>query len=240
MDIKTIVSLYKSGLSSTQIGKIYGVSHRTILNWMDAAGVQRRTLPDSHYAYNKKERPEEFSDYDIMYDLYVTQHKTKEQLGEMFECAPHVIDRVLRGLHVDIRGSSEAKIGVQRGAAHHNWKGGVTSLYARCREYFQRNIAPLVKERDGHRCVSCGSTSNLNVHHIISFNDILQRIKSEHPDLKDDDDKEELYQIIINDEQFNDIENLTTYCESCHRMKHKTISSQAAMSGRFNDHPAGE
>ena len=36
-----------------------------------------------------------------------------------------------------------------------------------------KQIAQMVKERDGHRCVICGSTENLNAHHICYEGDCL-------------------------------------------------------------------
>lgn len=91
-------------------------------------GVQTRNLNDSHFAKNGKYLPKEFNDYNKMYDLYVNQHLTKEQLGKIFDCAPHVIDRVLRKLQIQVRNSSQSKIGVQCGSSHHNWKGELALL----------------------------------------------------------------------------------------------------------------
>ena len=92
-------------MSSTQIGKIMGVIHRTILNHLEKMGVSRRSLSESQFAYNNKEIPDEFKNYKTMYNLYITQHKTKEQLGKFFNCAPHVIDRVLKSLDIQVRDS---------------------------------------------------------------------------------------------------------------------------------------
>lgn len=175
-----------------------------------------------------------------MYDLYVSQHKTKEQIGFIFNCAPHVIDRVLRKLDIHIRSASESKIGVQIGSKHHNWKGGVSSLYSLCREYFQTNISPKIRERDNYTCQLCGCHSNLHVHHITYFSDILKQIVSENYKLNPIIDKEKLYKIITNDCRFLDEDNLITYCKQCHLFKihgyNKTIRSEASQRGTFNDH----
>lgn len=203
-------------MSSTELAKRFEVSHRTILNHLDKMGVERRNLEESHFASNKKEYPIEFSDYEYMYNLYVVEHNTKEQIGKMFNCAPHVIDRVLKKLHIHVRDASEAKIGVQKGKSHHNWKGGISSLNSRCREFFQKNISPKVRERDGYRCVLCGCKSNLHVHHIIPFSSIIEEIISEHPELDVENDTELLYEIIVSDERFLNQENLITYCKECH------------------------
>ena len=36
-----------------------------------------------------------------------------------------------------------------------------------------KQVAEMVKERDGHKCVICGSTENLNAHHICYDGDCL-------------------------------------------------------------------
>ena len=166
-----------------------------------------------------------------MYDLYITKHMTKEQLGKMFNCASHVFNTVLNNLGIPIRGVSEAKIGVQRGSQHHNWKGGISSLYALCREYFQTNISPKIRERDNYTCKICGSHSNLHVHHQRHFSDILKEIITEHKEYDVQKDKDKLYEIIINDSRFTDESNLITLCKTCHLFivhgYNKTIRSEA-------------
>lgn len=206
-------------MSSTEIAKYFDVTHRTILNHLQNLGVNRRCLSESQYNYHKKEIPNEFYDYDTMYDLYITKHYTKEKLGKMFNCAPHVIDRVLRENGISVRGVSEAKIGVQSGYEHHNWKGGVSSLNSICREYFQNNISPKIREKDGYECQLCHSKSNLHVHHIYPFSQIIDDIIKENKHLDIEIDKYKLYEIIINDKRFTDEDNLITYCRDCHLFK---------------------
>ena len=80
-------------MSSTEIAKYFNVTHRTILNHLRDSGVKRRNLVESQFNYRKKEIPSEFFDYETMYDLYITQHYTKEQLGMLFNCAPRIKER---------------------------------------------------------------------------------------------------------------------------------------------------
>ena len=234
---KQIAKMYiNDKKSSTELGVMFGVSHRTILNHLESMGIERRELNESHFAHNKKDYPEEFTSYQTMYDLYVIQHMTKEQLGVRFNCAPHVIDRVLKNLNIHVRNASEAKIGIQSGPEHHNWKGGVTPLYNLCREYFSTNLSPKVRERDGYRCQMCGSNSNLHVHHIVPLSQILDEILNEHSDLSLNTDKDELYNIITHDQRFLNLDNLITYCNNCHLYKihnyNKTIRSEASKEER--------
>jgi len=229
-DDKIIRDLYlNKKKSSVEIGKILKTSHKTVLNHLEKLKIPRRSLSEAHFAYNDKEYPPEFEDYEFMYDIYVTQYKTKEQTGEYFDCAPHVIDRVLKNLNIHIRDASESKIGVQRGSEHHNWQGGITPLNLRCREYLKRNIWPKIKERDNYTCQLCGCSSELHVHHIIPLSEIIEDITEQYPDLDIIKDVNQMYEIVIANEKFLNKTNLITYCKNCHLFKihkyKKTTSS---------------
>ena len=223
-DIK-ICDLYtKEKLSTTEIAKLLNTNHRTILNHLHKNNIQIRNLSESQFNFNKKEIPKEFFNYDDMYNLYIVQHKTKEQLGKYFNCAPHVIDRVLKNLNIHVRNASESKIGVQVGEKHHNWKGGITPLYQRCRQYFLENLVPLIRKRDKYTCQYCGSHINLEVHHKKQFNEIIKEILNENKELNPIKNVNELYVIIVNDNRFLDQNNLITLCKECHKKIHKRQS----------------
>lgn len=220
-----ICKLYtEDKLSTTEIAKLFNTNHRTILNHLHKNNIYIRNLPEAQFNFHKKELPKEFSNYEIMYDLYVIQHKTKEQLGEYFNCAPHVIDRVLKKLNIHVRDASESKIGVQVGEEHHNWKGGITPLALRCRQYFNENLTPIIRERDNYCCKMCGTHSNLEVHHKKHFNAILQEVLNENSFLDPIKNVNDLYLIIVNDSRFLDQDNLITLCKKCHKMVHKRQS----------------
>lgn len=215
-----ICQLYLDGFSTTQIGKQFNMTHRTILNHLEHCGLNRRTLSQSQWTYKQKATPIEFESYEAMYDLYIVQKLSKKDLGERFNCDPCVVDRVLQELNIPIRNNSESKVGLKTGEEHPNWQGGITPLHLRLREYFKVNQAPEVLKRDEYKCQICGKTGTLHVHHIKPFAQILKRIVLEHPELDVEKDVNELYDIAIHDVEFCDMNNLISYCKECHYKAH--------------------
>lgn len=222
-----ICSLYLDGFSSTEIGKELGVSHKTILSHLKHCGIQVRTLTESQWNYNNKDFPEDLKSYDIVYNLYINQRLSKKDLSLKYNCSTDVIDRILKQFNIPIRGSSESKIGLVTGEKHWNWKGGITSLARRLREYFGTNQVIKVLERDNYKCQMCGSNKNLQVHHIKHFSHILKRILNENSNLDPINDINELYLIATKDKEFNDLSNLITYCRDCHLGKIHGYNLQA-------------
>lgn len=228
-----IVDMYvNQRLSSVQIADILHCSARSVLNKLEEAGVDRRSLKDAQYNHWGKDRPAEFDSYEKMYDLYVTQRKTKDELGRMFGVSPGCVGRELNRLGIHVRDDSESKIGTRNGSEHHNWRGGISALSLRLREYYQVNLAPSVRRRDGFRCQLCGTSNHLHTHHIRPFSEIVREICDENPDLDPMSDINELYDIITNDDRFTDLDNLITYCKNCHLFKihkyQKSISNEAS------------
>ena len=105
------------------------------------------------------------------------------------------------------------------GEKHPNWKGGITPLGRRLREFFGVNQTLKVLKRDNYTCQCCGSKKDLHVHHKIPFHNILNRILKEHPDLDPIININELYNIAVNDKEFKNLDNLITYCHDCHFYK---------------------
>lgn len=211
-----ISQLYCDGFSSTELAKEFGMSHKTILAHLEHYGTKIRTLSESQWNHNQKFFPEELNNYDVIYDLYVTQKISKKDLAIRFNCDPCVIDKVLKNMNISVRNNSESKIGLVIGEQHWNWKGGVTSLAKRLREFFGIHQVLRVLERDHYSCQKCGCKNNLHVHHIKQFSIILKRILEENPNLDPIKNINELYNIAINDSEFCNLDNLITYCKDCH------------------------
>ena len=214
-----IVSLYNEGKSSTEIAKIFGVGHRTILAHLKRCGVKRRTLSESQFNSKGKVRPKDFDSYEKMYDLYIVNNMSKKEIADIYDTDGGTIDNALKKLGIKVRTPSESMVGRFSGEKHPNWKGGRSGLYMRLREYFRFYQAREVLKRDKRTCQMCGGKKHLQVHHIKPFKEIFDEIMSEHPDLDIQKDQEALFEIMKNDKRINDLDNLITYCKECHLFK---------------------
>lgn len=211
-----ICQLYQDGFSSVEIANQFDISPKTVLDHLRHCGIPIKNASQCQWNYNEKEFPEELKSYDILYDLYINQKLSKKDLGIKFNCDPCVIDRILREFNIPIRNNSESKLGLCIGENHWNWKGGITPLARRLREYFGVNQVPKVLARDYYECKMCGSKKELHVHHKKTFSEILKRILEENSELDPINDINKLYNIAIKDPEFCDLNNLVTYCKECH------------------------
>lgn len=234
--IAEIVRMYcDEKMSANQIAKRYHTTHRTVLSLLRQKGILLRSMSEAQFNYRDKVIPDLFFDKEQLQDLHWNQNISCKELGHAIGVAPSTVRRQMHRLGVDTKDDSEAKVGLMVGPNHPNWQGGKSSLYVLTREYCRVNLVPKVLERDDYTCQYCGKTNvTLNVHHVISFKEIVDSIMEEHPELTTEniEDKQKLYNAIVNDERFLDLGNLITLCKDCHLYKahnyKKTISSQAS------------
>lgn len=75
-----------------------------------------------------------------------------------------------------------------------------------------------VFKRDSYTCQNCGDDTggNLNAHHKIQFNIILQEFLKEYDQFSPIEDKETLVRLAIKYKPFWDIDNGQTLCKKCH------------------------
>ena len=104
-------------------------------------------------------------------------------------------------------------------------KTNMEFLIERLRKYCVYHYSPIVFKRDNYTCQCCHKKSNvLHAHHIKPFSTIINNIFNRFPELNVIKDSETLYNIIINDKEFSNIDNLITYCPECHFTKiHKFV-----------------
>lgn len=214
-----IVKLYKEGKTQEQIADIVGLSRSGVKNHLKHCGVKMRDISEALFRHNGKEFPKELASYETLYDLYIIQRLSKKDISATYDVSSNVVNRLLKKYGIAIRGYSESKFGLLTGEKHPNWKGGVSTLYSKLREFFKNRQTKIVIERDGHKCGICGSDKNLQVHHIKHFKDIFNEILGENKHLTIEKNEKELFDIMSKDKRFNNLDNLITYCKDCHLFK---------------------
>lgn len=218
-----IEQLYKSGVSTYQLEKIYGMSHGNIKRGLIKRKVQIRSYSEAQFTANGKNMDERFNNKDWLEFQHWSLNKSCKEIGEELGVDAGTVRRHMNSLGIPTKNNSQSKIGVMIGENHPNWKGGVTPLNLLLREYFTTNLAPIAAKRDKYTCQKCGKQHTvLNAHHIKHFSDIVQEILKEYSDLSPNktEDKMKLYQIITHDQRFLDIDNLITLCKDCHIKLH--------------------
>lgn len=226
-DVKAcdIVDLYTThGYSILAICQLTKCDYRTIANQLRDAGVECRSRSRAQIQRYGRNEDNRLDDRDWLYQQHIVNSISCKDIGEMLGHDAGTVRRHMRALGIQPKNNAESKRGLMFGEKHPNWQNGRTKLSALCREYFTCNIAPIVLQRDQYRCQECGATkTELHVHHIIPFKQILDQIIANNPV-----DNNTLYQIIIKDEAFLDTNNLETLCKQCHKHRHSKRRQLAA------------
>lgn len=195
-----IKEMYESGMTSRQIAKEVGLSFRTVLRRLQAAGVERRNTGNPAI--------KELRDAQWLKDKYQSGLSTT-QIAKELNCQASIVSQWLKRHNIEARPSgskagwkfsdesrrklSDAKKGKCLGDTNPNWKGGMVRDFERSR-YQAKMWVKLVKERDGHKCVECGDIEKLHAHHIKPW--------KHYPELR------------------YDLTNGATLCETCHQIAH--------------------
>ena len=209
---KEIVKLYNEGYSTTEIGKILHLSHRSILNHLNHCNIQTRNLSDSQKVKILSNINKDLLNYDIMYKLYITDNKSVLDICNLYNLTESQLRTSLTFLKIPLKENDLIKTNME-------------FLIERLRKYCVYHYSPIVFKRDNYTCQCCHKKSNvLHAHHIKPFSVIINDIFNRFPELNVIKDSETLYNIIINDKEFSNIDNLITYCPECHFTKiHKFV-----------------
>lgn len=222
------IKLYLSGMSIVGISKKIGGFERSIRKVLVENGIELRDRSEAQtVAQYGKPINKKLKDKNWLYIEYIEKRRSAKEIAEEVGHDPKVVFQYLEKYNIPRRGDSEAKIGLLTGEKHPNWQGGKSSLNTRCRTFFQVNLVPKVLERDSYTCQNCLEHGGYKeVHHKIPFSKIMDIIIKK-TGLHPKKDIEELYNIIINDELFLDLNNLITLCKKCHKLAHKKGQSEA-------------
>ncbi len=122
----------------------------------------------------------------------------------------------------------DGTIPTQRGPAHSQWKGGVSTINQLARSY-----TPLydlwkypILVRDGFKCTQCPNTTNLHVHHSKeTFSNILKKVVTL-DDLENQHDVQRKHLVCEKITKYhveNKVEGVTL-CEECHKTLHPSLN----------------
>jgi 5-methylcytosine-specific restriction endonuclease McrA/endogenous inhibitor of DNA gyrase (YacG/DUF329 family) len=167
-------------LGVKEVARRLGISDRICWDWMNALGIERRGRSEAvrlQWQGNPLRREEQRR---RIIDDFVAGRRDHLTIRETART-----DSSRRRNSESKRGEKNPMFG-RRGPLHPLWKGGHIPIEEYGPQW--RSIRAKVRARDGHRCQSCGSTANLQVHHIQPFRN----------------------------QRRHDLADLITLCASCH------------------------
>ena len=202
--------------SMITIGKNHGCSATPVKKWLDRLGFRIRGTAE---ALRGLKRPDEFrrsvSKGMKGVNTWMLGRKLSEETKEKCRIAStgkRCTEEAKRKMSENRKGIvfsdahrkalSDSHIGKSLGPNHWNWQGGAKTANMRLRrapEYKRWRL--LVLERDGFRCVGCGSAGGgiLHAHHIL--------------------------QLALYPDKAFDVDNGTTLCKACHSEIHPEMKT---------------
>jgi len=198
-------------ISPEKIGEMYDRSGRTVREWMDAYGINR--LGPSHLMsgkpapWNAKPKPAHVIEAMRQANIGRIPHNKGNGAATFTceACGTVVTDKPYRRR----RTCSASCRSALRGAGHWNYRdGGVAKTqreryWAECREWRIK-----VLERDGYKCLACGTNKRLVAHHLDGW--------ANNPELR------------------FDVGNGATMCHDCHWTFHRDTSHKNATRDMFS------
>lgn len=165
------------GMTTRQIASKVGIPFRTIIRWLNKAGVMMRKV-----GQGANHVPLLSADW--LRNEYVTLNKSAEKIAKEQKCWPATVIRALRRSGIQVRRTNKGRrfdpeVGRRQsewlkgrfvGSKNPNWRGDAVKKDHRERSSKRaRDWAMAVKDRDGWKCVKCDATEGLHAHHIVSW-----------------------------------------------------------------------
>lgn len=157
--------------TASKIAKMCGVTHATILNWLDKHNIPRRNRSESSkIRAAKKIGTQKYRDPDWLKQRYVIDGLTVRDIATQIGCSFPTILHWLERHNIDRRPvASELS-----GEDHPSWNGGGNSLSKSIRSWQKySDWRSQVLAKDGASCQKCGNTSSLEVDHIVPLSYLL-------------------------------------------------------------------
>lgn len=228
-DIKNILDLYvNKKLSAIDIAKRYDCTHNTIINIVRKHGYETRGQRESIYASTYSKLDERLLDREWLYDMYWHAKLTCDDIAKILSVSSSTVVKQMHRFNIKLRKGKERK--------HKKRNNRLSQLIIAARHFHVNMLKGAILKRDNFTCQVCGAKdTQLNVHHIHHFNDIIDEIIEDYPDcdVTTDEGYNTLFELIITDVRFIDPDNQITLCTKCHKAIHspnkkisKTISNQ--------------
>ncbi len=157
--------------------------------------------------------------------LTIKDGRVKNNIDILTEFTRTPDERLVRSIRMK-DGRLDGTVPTQRGPDHPNWKGGVSEI-----NVLARNRTKLYKEwkfpilvRDGFKCVECGKTSPLHVHHDKEqMCEIVARHIVDGIEPKTFDEKEFIADAVVDYHIKNNVSGITL-CGECHNKIHPSLN----------------
>lgn len=156
----------------------------------------------------------------LMTDMYIEQKLSLPKIAMLLGVTESTVRTGLKQCAIKLRTKSQALKGIARphvqGSNNKNWKGGITGWRKLARGRLNEHFVRPVMERDGFKCMWCGSLKNLVVHHSKrSFMKIV------HIALSQGYTEDNLETFVSEIVALHTLEDGVTLCKQCHDKYHK-------------------
>lgn len=185
-------------LSIKDIADHFNISFITVINYAKVFGLKRNNgNDDSPY-------------FEIVKSMYESG-KSFSMISRELNLPKSRVRKIAIESGAKIRGKSESQqiFNYSYKEFEYKWEKYSNKFTKRCRRYFRSHVAPLIKK---DCCELCGSNEKLHFHHLKSFSIILNEIINENEGLSEDD----MFEVVIHDKRFLDLDNIKVVCEKCH------------------------
>jgi len=156
-----------------------------------------------------------------------------DEPNRCIECGHPVVRRAIRCQPCELKR--------RKGPNHNWWKGGTSSL----NDEISRLLYPIWKYpimcRDHFICQGCNSSINLEVHHLVLYTEIRDRVLQENPTLSvaKYEDRKKLAKLIVAEHKMEDGITLCRPChESCHFGKPDELLGPLTVKDEANQQPS--
>lgn len=217
---------YEDKMSAYAISKVFGCSHRTVIDTLRSYGFETRGLQDSqiNFFHDGENMDARLNDPEWLNKMFWDEKMTSNDIGKLVGVNGSTVLRQMKRLGLKTaRGKNNISRRRPKNPVIKTMViNDISDLSDILRDYVRVNIRPKILNRDSHICQLCGNPNKLHVHHIKRLSKIIEDIICEMPgnNLATNEGLVKLYLKIVKDERFLTEKNLITLCSKCHNRAH--------------------